>query len=118
MNNSQLEVMHACADVHDDGCLRMEHNSYCVTFGGRMAFLSPKEFLIVSELSRSTGRVVASETLWRCAWDQEEMFDARTLQAHVYNLHRKILPLGLSIRSDAPSGYCLFWIRRHIPTEQ
>jgi len=117
MNRSQSNAIHADPDFYDDGCLRIEHNSYYVTFNGRVLFLTPKEFLILSGLSRTLGRMVASETLWRYAWDQEEIFNPGTLRVHICNLRRKIVPFGLNIRSISSLGYCLFWVRQQIQPE-
>ena len=116
-NHTPSEVIHADADVYDDGYLRIEHNSYYVTFDGRVLFLPPKEFLILSCLSRSIGRMVPSETLWRYVWSEHEEFNPAALRVHICGLRRKIMPLGMNIRSVASKGYCLFWIRQQIQPE-
>jgi DNA-binding response OmpR family regulator len=113
-NDARSEVIHADADVYDDGCLRIEHNSYYVTFNGRVLFLPPKEFLILSCLSRAIGRMVPSEMLWRYVWSEDEEFNPAALRVHICSLRRKITPLGMNIRSMASKGYCLFWIRQQI----
>ncbi len=114
MNASRAEVIHADPDVYDDGSLRIEHNSFHVTFEGRVLFLPPKEFLILSGLSRAIGHMVPSEALWSYVWDKEEEFNSAALRVHICNLRRKIMPLGLNIRNVASLGYCLFWIRQQI----
>jgi DNA-binding response OmpR family regulator len=110
MNNSVLEAIQMSQDVYDDGCLRIEHNAYYVSFNGQVLFLTPKEFLILSGLSRTIGRMVPSKSLWRYAWGEKEDFNSQTLRIHVCNLRRKIALLGLNIRSMASLVYCLFWI--------
>jgi DNA-binding response OmpR family regulator len=100
------------ANVYDDGTLRIEHDSYLVTFNGRVLFLPPKEFLILSGLSRSIGRMVESETLWRYGWGLEAEFNSKTLRVHICTLRRKIEPMGLNIRHVASIGYCLFWFHQ------
>ena len=117
MSISTAETIHENPDIYDDGNLRIEHNSYYVTFNGQMLFLPPKEFLILSKLSRTIGRMVLSEILWRYGWGEKEEFNSRTLRVHVCNLRRKIVPLGLNIRSITSLGYCLFWVRQQIQTE-
>ncbi len=114
MNRSDSEVLRADADIYDDGYLRIEHNCYHVTFNGRVLFLPPKEFLILSGLSRTIGRMVPSETIWRYVWSQNEVFNPAALRVHICNLRRKIIPLGLNIRSMASVGYCLFWMCQEI----
>jgi DNA-binding response OmpR family regulator len=117
MNHPTSEAIHEDPDVYDDGRLRIEHNSYYVTFEGRVLFLPPKEFLILSCLSRAIGRMVPSEKLWRYVWNEEEEFNPAALRVHICNLRRKITPLGLNIKSVASLGYCLFWIRQQIQPE-
>ena len=116
--NHKSEVIRADHDVYDDGCLRIEHNSYYVTFNGRVLFLPPKEFLILSGLSRSIGRTVPSETLWRYVWSENDAFNPAALRVHICSLRRKIVPLGMNIKSMASIGYCLFWIQQQIQPEQ
>ena len=111
--NRKSDLIIADADVYDDGRLRIEHNSYHVDFEGRVLFLPPKEFLILSGLSRAIGRMVQSPMLWRYVWG-EEKFNPATLRVHICTLRRKIMPLGLNIKSVASAGYCLFWIRQQI----
>jgi two-component system, OmpR family, response regulator len=117
MNNTMIEAIHEGPDVYDDGNLHIEHNSYYVTFNGQMLFLPPKEFLILSKLSRTIGRMVPSAALWLYAWEEKEKFNSGTLRVHVCNLRRKIVPLGLNIRSIASLGYFLFWVRQQIQTK-
>lgn len=102
-------VVQSQPDMYDDGTLRIEHGSYLVTFNGRVLFLPPKEFLILSGLSRNIGRMVESETLWRYGWGNEAQFNSGTLRVHICALRRKIEPMGLNIRNVASLGYCLFW---------
>lgn len=111
-DTTQPGLMPGESDVYDDGTLRIEHDSYLVTFNGRVLFLPPKEFLILSSLSRSIGRMVESEALWRYAWGQETEFNSRTLRVHICTLRRKIEPMGLNIRHVASVGYCLFWFHQ------
>ena len=111
--NRKSDLFVADTDVYDDGSLRIEHNSYHVTFEGRVLFLPPKEFLILSGLSRAIGRMVLSKMLWQYVWGEEE-FNPATLRVHICTLRRKIVPLGLNIKSVASAGYCLFWIHQQI----
>jgi two-component system OmpR family response regulator len=114
MNHPRSEVIPPDPDVYDDGSLRIEHNSFHVAFEGRVLFLPPKEFLILSGLSRAIGRMVRSEALWRYVWSETEEFNPAALRVHICNLRRKLMPLGLNIKSVASVGYCLFWISKQI----
>jgi DNA-binding response OmpR family regulator len=113
-NPIRTEIIQADADFYDDGYLRIEHNSYYVTFGGQVLYLPPKEFLIFSGLSRTIGRFVPSEKLWRYVWPESEDFNPAALRVHICGLRRKIMPMGMNIKSMASIGYCLFWIERQI----
>jgi DNA-binding response OmpR family regulator len=117
MSNSTAETIMKSHDVYDDGYLRIEHDFYYVSFNGQVLFLTPKEFLILSGLSRTIGRMAPSKSLWRYAWGEKEAFNSKTLRVHVCNLRRKIMPLGLNIRSMTSLGYCLFWIHKQIRTQ-
>jgi two-component system, OmpR family, alkaline phosphatase synthesis response regulator PhoP len=117
MSNSTSEIQMKPEDVYDDGSLRIEHDAYYVSFNGQVLFLTPKEFLVLSKLSRTIGRMVPSKSLWRYAWGEKESFNSKTLRVHVCNLRRKIAPLGLNIRSMTSLGYCLFWIQKQIRTQ-
>ena len=111
--NHKSDLIVADTDVYDDGNLRIEHNSYHVTFEGRVLFLPPKEFLILYACPGVIGHMVQSRTLWRYVWDEEE-FNRATRRVHICTLRRKIVPLGLNIKSVASSGYCLFRIHQQV----
>jgi two-component system, OmpR family, response regulator QseB len=94
-------------DVYDDGHLRVEHKTFSVSLAGTPLFLSRKEFLILSGLTRRFGRIVPSDVLWQHVWRTGEPFNSGALRVHVSNLRRKLTPYGLNIRSMVSVGYCL-----------
>ena len=94
-------------DVYDDGFLRVEHDNYYVTCGGRPLNLPLKEFLIVSRLARNAGRLVLAKELWRAAWGAGVPFNAQSLHVHIYRLRRRLAPHGLHIETKVCVGYCL-----------
>ncbi len=94
-------------DVYDDGHLRVEHKTYTACLEGATLFLSRKEFLILSSLTRRFGRIVPSEVLWQSVWTTGEPFNSVALRVHVSNLRRKLSPYGLNIKSMVSVGYCL-----------
>ncbi len=112
IDTDRLGVIQQDPNAYDDGILRIEHDSFLVTFNGQVLFLPPKEFLILSGLSRNMGQMVKSKMLWRYAWRQDAPFSSRTLRVHICTLRRKIKPMGLNIRHVASVGYCLFWHRQ------
>jgi two-component system, OmpR family, alkaline phosphatase synthesis response regulator PhoP len=112
MDTNRSGTMSTDANVYDDGTLRIEYDSFLVTFNGRVLFLPRKEFLVLSALSRSMGRMVESESIWRHAWGDKTQFSSRTLRVHICNLRRKVEPMGLNIRNVSSVGYCLFWFHQ------
>lgn len=94
-------------DVYDDGKLRVEHDNYYVSVGGRALKLPRKEFLILSRLARNPERIVAAEELWRHAWGGRTTFNAESMHVHIYRLRRKLEPHGLRIETMVNVGYCL-----------
>ncbi|HWC77800.1 MAG TPA: winged helix-turn-helix domain-containing protein [Blastocatellia bacterium] len=93
--------------VYDDGYLRVEHGNYYVACGGDAIPLSRTEFLIVSRLARSLGRVVAVDEIWRYAWNADVPFNVQSLRVHIFRLREKLLPFGLAIDTMVNVGYRL-----------
>src|ERR671917_571228 len=97
----------ADAGVYDDGRLRVEHDNYYVSLGGRALKLPRKEFLLISRLARNPERVVASEELWRHAWGERAPFNAESLHVHIYRLRRRLAPHAVQIDTMVNVGYRL-----------
>jgi two-component system, OmpR family, response regulator len=93
--------------VYDDGRLRVEHENYYVSLGGRALKMPRKEFLILSRLARNAERIVPSEELWRHAWGGRVPFNAESMHVHVYRLRRKLEPFGARIETMVNVGYRL-----------
>jgi DNA-binding response OmpR family regulator len=93
-------------NVYDDGYLRVEHDNYYVSCGGKRVSLPLKEFLVFSRLTRSVDRVVPSEEIWRSAW-RDAPFNSLSLRVHIHRLRRTFQPFGLRIDSMVGVGYCL-----------
>jgi two-component system, OmpR family, response regulator TctD len=95
------------AGVFDNGLLRVEHDNYYVSLGGRRLKLPRKEFFIVSRLTRNYDRVVSSEEIWRYAWGDAAPFNAESLHVHIYRLRRRLAPAGLHVDTMVNVGYRL-----------
>jgi two-component system KDP operon response regulator KdpE len=93
--------------VYDDGNLRVEHDNYFASLGGRALTMTRKEFLILSRLARNPDRVVSSDELWRHAWGPRAPLNAESLHVHVYRLRRKLDPTGPRIETMVNVGYRL-----------
>ena len=97
----------AAPNVYDDGHLRVEHDNYYVSLGGRALKLPRKEFLIISRLARNPERIVASEELWQHAWGARAPFNAESLHVHIYRLRRRLAPHRIQIDTMVNVGYRL-----------
>jgi len=95
------------AAVYDDGNLRVEHDNYYASLGGRALKMTRKEFLILSRLARNPDRVVPAEELWRHAWGLRAPLNAESLHVHLYRLRRKLEPRGPRIETMINVGYRL-----------
>jgi len=105
--NSSAVARHPSLSCYDDGFLRVEHDNYYVSLGGRQVPLPRKEFLILSRLARNAERIVASEEIWRHAWGPRAPFNAESLHVHIYRLRRRLQPFGLHIETMVNVGYRL-----------
>jgi DNA-binding response OmpR family regulator len=105
--NSSPATRHASLDVYDDGHLRVEHENYYVSLGGRSLKLPRKEFLVLSRLARNPERIVPSEEIWQHAWGTSAPFNAESLHVHIYRLRRRLVPFGLQIETMVNVGYRL-----------
>ena len=77
-----------------------------VTYRGRWVGLSPLEQSLLRTLADSIGDVVSYETLFASAWP-EGNGSGPALRVHILRLRRRILPIGLEIRTVPKRGYVL-----------
>jgi DNA-binding response OmpR family regulator len=94
-------------DVYDDGVLRVEHQTYYVSFAGQSIKLPRTEFLIFSRLARTPDRIVSAEELWEYAWGAGKPLNAESLHVYIYRLRNKLLPFELRIETMVNVGYRL-----------
>lgn len=94
-------------DVYDDGYLRVEHQNYYVACAGQPIYLPRAEFMFMSRLTRSVGRVVRSDDLWRAAWGESKPLNCASLHVYIYRLRNKLLPYNLQIDTLVNVGYRL-----------
>jgi DNA-binding response OmpR family regulator len=105
MTNLSENSTELLADIYDDGFLRVEHENYYVSCGGKNIKLPRAEFLILSRLVRSPERFVSSSELWAQAWGSRKKFNAVSLHVYMYRLRRKFEPLGIQIETMVNVGY-------------
>ncbi len=94
-------------EVYDDGYLRVEHNNYYLTCGGQSLKLARTEFLIISRLARSAGRIVTAADLWENAWGSSKPLNPESLHVYIYRLRNKLAPFHLQIDTMVSVGYRL-----------
>lgn len=104
LNQSSPESV---VEIYDDGFLRVEHENYFVSCGGKNVKLPRAEFLILSRLVRSPERFVSSSELWQTAWGNRKKFNSVSLHVYMYRLRRKFEPLGVQIETMVNVGYRL-----------
>ena len=95
------------ADVYDDGYLRVEHENYYIACDGHPLKLARTEFLIISRLARSTGRIVTAEDLWEHAWGRSKPLNPESLHVYIYRLRNKLSPFQIHIDTMVNVGYRL-----------
>ena len=94
-------------DVYDDGCLRVEHEDYYAACEGQAIKFRRAEFLLLSRLAQSAGRVVRAEELWQYVWGESKPYNAESLHVHVYRVRNKLSPFGVRIETMVTVGYRL-----------
>jgi DNA-binding response OmpR family regulator len=95
------------AEVYDDGYLRLEHENYYVSCGGQSINLPRTEFLILSRLVRSPGRIVSIAELWEYVWGTAKPVNAESVHVYIYRLRNKFSNCRLSIDTMVNVGYRL-----------
>ncbi|MBA2325037.1 MAG: response regulator transcription factor [Actinobacteria bacterium] len=84
-------------EIDDDGLLR---------FRGRWVDLPPIERTVATALVERFGAVVGRDTLTRRAWPEQRP-TRNALDVHMSRLRRRIVPLGLGVRTVRARGYLL-----------
>ena len=74
---------------------------------GRRLDLSPTEFQILAALARARGRVLTRSEIITSAWNDQSPVMARTVDAHVKSLRRKLIKTELKLATIRGTGYCL-----------
>jgi two-component system alkaline phosphatase synthesis response regulator PhoP len=103
-------------DVYDDGYLRVEHENYYASCGGRAMKLPRTEFLIFSRLTRTPDRIVKAEELWAHVWGTDKPLNTESLHVYMYRLRAKLSTHGLQIETMVNVGYRLLRSVQSSPT--
>lgn len=79
------------------GDITVDEKTRTVTRGGDEVKLTPREFDLLVALARRRGAAVSKSVLMRDVWNNVPRSDSRTLDAHIFELRRK-----LECESSAP----------------
>jgi len=69
--------------------------------------LTPLEVRILNLFNRNKNLLITRNHLLMTIWSQKTHISDRTMDVHISNLRKKILPLGYQIDSVANQGYIL-----------
>ena len=86
--------------------LSIDSKTFKVSNGKTSVSLTTKEFQIISLLFNSKGLTVNRTELMSKIWNKTDT-GSKTLDVHLHNLRRKIMPLGLKIVHRHPYEYFL-----------
>jgi DNA-binding response OmpR family regulator len=98
-----MEATHA---IYDSGVLVIDPSSFSVKCHGNEIRLTRKEFALLAELARNTGRVLTREVLLDRVWSMNYYGDSRTLDVHIRRLRQKLGDASL-IETVTGIGYRL-----------
>ena len=87
------------------GALEIDPSRHEVRMNAQEVSLSPKEYVLVSELARHAGSVVTKQRLARSIDALGEQVDFNALEVHIHNLRRKLG--AATIRTIRGVGYRL-----------
>jgi two-component system response regulator MtrA len=72
------------------GNICIDEKTRTVTRGGEAVKLTPREFDLLVALARRRGAAVSKSTLMRDVWHNVPRANSRTLDAHMFELRRKL----------------------------
>lgn len=75
---------------------------------GNEVYLTRKEFILLEYLARNEGQVLSRGMIMEHVWNMESDPFSNTIEAHIFNLRKKIAQQGTEIIHTIPGrGYCL-----------
>ena len=70
--------------------LSIDSNSNTVKIMDREVRLTPIEFEILKLLMKSPSRIFSKEAIYKSVWNEDYMYDADTINAHISNIRNKL----------------------------
>ena len=99
------------------GELEIHPDEYRATCAGRPIALAPREFALLTELARRSGRIVSREELYGAVWGRPYRRDDRSVDVYVRKLRAKLervrpetqfihthFGFGYRLADESPSG--------------
>lgn len=81
--------------------------------GRHKAFFTQSEWTLLDYLYVRKGQVIPREELIKVLWGDDEVVPTRTVDVHISNIRRKLLPIkGIRIDSKYGHGYRLVELTR------
>ena len=90
---------------YEDGRLRVDFEDMRVACGGEDIKLTRKEFSLLEQLIRNSGRVATRQQLLDGVWGYSYFGDTRTLDVHIRRLRQKMGECGAYIETVVGVGY-------------
>jgi DNA-binding response OmpR family regulator len=102
---ARIATLQARAESHLPTVPELDEEGF-LHFGARSAYLPPVEARLAGALVERFGRVVSAATLVRAAWP-EGTSSRGTLDVRISRLRRRLIDLGLVIRTIRQRGWML-----------
>ena len=90
---------------YEDGRLAIDFADMRVLCAGEPVKLTRKEFALLENLTRNSGRVATRQQLLDNVWGYQYYGDTRTLDVHIRRLRQKLGDCGASIETVVGIGY-------------
>lgn len=87
------------------GPLVVDRDRFIAEINGRLLTLKPKEFELLAFFAEREGRVVTRPLISESVWGREHVPTSNTIEAHVYELRRKLGRHGHWLQSLKGVGY-------------
>ncbi len=104
-NELLMKVRKILTEVTPD--VRLDATSFRLIRGSRQSEpLTSREFQIITLFKQAPERTLPKEDLYRKIWNETQVIN-KTLDVHIFNLRKKIQPLGVEIRFSQPNLYSM-----------
>lgn len=92
--------------TRDEAPIQVDMTRFQASNGGEKVDLTPKEAQLLSFLSEAPQSTATRAEMLAALWDGVSVAQ-RTVDVHIFNLRKKIRPLGMDIRFTPPNAFSL-----------